>query len=98
MRKISGESHLSSSVNRGGTNSAAESQSSAEQPIRPAATVILVREAATSYEIFMLKRTSSAVFASGMYVVPGGKVDADDHHLEYDAHCFGPSKVQTCSR
>ena len=85
---------MSSSVNRGGTNSAAESQSNAEQPIRPAATVILVREAATSYEIFMLKRTSSAVFASGMYVFPGGKVDADDHHLEYDAHCFGPSKDQ----
>jgi len=42
----------------------------------------------------MLKRTSSAVFASGMYVFPGGKVDADDHHLEYDAHCFGPSKDQ----
>ena len=85
---------MSSSANHGGANPAAEPQSNAEQPIRPAATVILVREAATSYEIFMLKRTSSAVFASGMYVFPGGKVDADDHQLEYDAHRFGPSKDQ----
>lgn len=49
------------------------------QPIRPAATVIVVREAPSSYEIFMLKRTSKASFASGMYVFPGGRVDSDDH-------------------
>ena len=47
------------------------------QPIRPAATVIVVREAPSSYEIFMLKRTSKASFASGMYVFPGGRVDPD---------------------
>lgn len=85
---------MSSSANQGGADPAAQAQSNAEQPIRPAATVILVREAAISYEIFMLKRTSSAVFASGMYVFPGGKVDADDHQLEYDVHRFGPSKEQ----
>ena len=38
----------------------------AVQPIRPAATVILIREAPVSFEIFMLKRTSRASFASGM--------------------------------
>ena len=48
----------------------------AVQPIRPAATVILIREAPVSFEIFMLKRTSRASFASGMFVFPGGKVDA----------------------
>ena len=42
------------------------------QPIRPAATVIVVREASSSYEIFMLKRTSKASFASDMYVFPEG--------------------------
>ncbi len=64
------------------------------QPIRPAATVILIREAPVSYEIFMLKRTSKASFASGMYVFPGGKVDGDDHLYKYDAHRFGPSSGQ----
>lgn len=64
------------------------------QPIRPAATVILVREANPSYEIFMLKRTSQASFASGMYVFPGGRVDNDDHLHKYDEHRFGPTEAQ----
>ena len=45
------------------------------QPIRPAATVIIVRDAEQDFEIFMLKRTSGAAFAGGMYVFPGGRVD-----------------------
>ena len=64
------------------------------QPIRPAATVIVVREAAQSYEIFMLKRTSKASFASGMYVFPGGRVDSDDHLHAYDAYRHGPTEGQ----
>ncbi len=49
-----------------------------EQPIRPAATVIIARAAAPQYEILMLRRTNAAVFAGGMYVFPGGKIDAAD--------------------
>ena len=64
------------------------------QPIRPAATVIVVREAPSSYEIFMLKRTSKASFASDMYVFPGGRVDADDHLHKYDAFRHGPTESQ----
>ena len=64
------------------------------QPIRPAATAIVVREAAQSYEIFMLKRTSKASFASGMYVFPGGRVDSDDHLHAYDAYRHGPTEGQ----
>ena len=67
---------------------------SAVQPIRPAATIILVREAAESFEIFMLKRTSKASFASGMFVFPGGRVDSDDHLHKYDAHRHGPVDAQ----
>ena len=52
-------------------------------PIQFAATVVIVRDADPQYEIFMLRRTSSAVFAGGMYVFPGGMLDAadaaDDH-------------------
>jgi 8-oxo-dGTP pyrophosphatase MutT (NUDIX family) len=52
----------------------------AEIPIaaKPAATVMLLRDADHGIEVFMLRRTTSAAFASGMYVFPGGKVDAAD--------------------
>ena len=64
------------------------------QPIRPAATVILVRESEPSFQIFMLKRTSNAAFASGMFVFPGGRVDGDDHLHRYDQYRVGPSVAQ----
>jgi len=47
-------------------------------PIRPAATVMLLRDTAAGLEVFMLRRTNAAVFAGGMYVFPGGKVDPSD--------------------
>ena len=64
------------------------------QPIRPAATVIIVREAKIEFEVFMLKRISSASFASGMFVFPGGKVEQDDHLHKYDEYRIGPSEAQ----
>ena len=67
---------------------------SAVQPIRPAATIIVVREARASFEVFMLKRTSRASFASGMFVFPGGRVDGDDHLHKYDSFRFGPTEGQ----
>jgi 8-oxo-dGTP pyrophosphatase MutT (NUDIX family) len=68
------------------------------QPIRPAATVILVRDAVAGYEIFMLRRTSSAAFAGGMYVFPGGRVDGDDHLHLYDELRVGPTDAQVAQR
>ncbi len=64
------------------------------QPIRPAATVILVREAVEAYEILMLKRSSRSAFAGGMYVFPGGRVDADDHLQRYATMARGPTEHQ----
>ncbi|MGB8862357.1 MAG: NUDIX domain-containing protein [Ilumatobacteraceae bacterium] len=49
-----------------------------EVPIKPAATVMLLRDTANGLEVFMLRRTKNAVFAGGMYVFPGGKVDLAD--------------------
>jgi 8-oxo-dGTP pyrophosphatase MutT (NUDIX family) len=49
-----------------------------EIPIKPAATVMLLRDTADGLEVFMLRRTHAAAFAGGMYVFPGGKVDAAD--------------------
>src|ERR1700710_2864736 len=56
----------------------ADTPQSADVPVRPAATVMLLRDTDSGIEVFMLRRTHSAVFASGMYVFPGGKVDAND--------------------
>ena len=64
------------------------------QPIRPAATVILLREVAKGFEIFMLKRSGRSAFAGGMFVFPGGRVDGDDHLHRYDAVRQGPSDQQ----
>lgn len=47
-------------------------------PIRPAATVMLLRDAVDGVEVFMLRRTAAAAFAGGMYVFPGGRVDPAD--------------------
>ena len=47
-------------------------------PAKPAATVMLLRDADNGIEVFMLRRTTAAAFASGMYVFPGGKVDEAD--------------------
>lgn len=65
------------------------------QPIRPAATVILVRPVPNSYEIFMLRRTSKAAFAADMYVFPGGRVDPEDHFNKYAQVCTGPATEQS---
>ncbi len=51
-----------------------------EIPAKPAATVMLLRDAGSDagIEVFMLRRTRAAAFAGGMYVFPGGKVDEAD--------------------
>ena len=64
------------------------------QPIRPAASVILTRDTGAGFEILMLRRTATAAFAGGMYVFPGGRVDADDHLHAYDDIRRGPDAAQ----
>lgn len=39
---------------------------------------MLVRDVQAGIEVFMLRRTTAAAFAGGMYVFPGGKVDEAD--------------------
>lgn len=47
-------------------------------PVRPAATVMLLRDGDSGPEVFTLQRVSSMVFAGGMTVFPGGGVDPAD--------------------
>ncbi|MFK0084636.1 NUDIX hydrolase [Glutamicibacter sp. NPDC090743] len=50
----------------------------AEVPIRKAASVLLLREAAGGFEVFVQHRVNTMDFAAGMVVYPGGRVDAQD--------------------
>lgn len=47
-------------------------------PIRPAATIVLLRDTAQGVEVFMVRRTFSIAFMAGAHVFPGGRVDASD--------------------
>jgi len=55
----------------------------APQRPRAAATVILVREAAGSLEVYLLRRSRRASFMPGMHAFPGGRVDPADRNAEF---------------
>ncbi|MDB6063350.1 MAG: hypothetical protein JWM78_3453 [Verrucomicrobiaceae bacterium] len=46
--------------------------------IRPAATVVLLRENRGNVETLLLQRQAAVQFASGMWVFPGGRIDETD--------------------
>ena len=60
-------------------------------PIKPASTVIVLRDFPTAPKILMGQRGSKAVFMPNKYVFPGGRVDAGDHEIELahslNRHC-----------
>ena len=55
----------------------------------PAATVTLVRDASRGLEVLMLQRSHSLKFMPGVYVFPGGALDAADSSPEMQAMCAG---------
>ncbi|MFZ8998253.1 MAG: NUDIX hydrolase [Ilumatobacteraceae bacterium] len=70
----------------------------ADVPIRPAATVMLVRDSDDGPEVFMLQRTLSAAFARGQYVFPGGAVDDADHGELFESVCDGIDDAAASAR
>jgi glyoxylase-like metal-dependent hydrolase (beta-lactamase superfamily II)/8-oxo-dGTP pyrophosphatase MutT (NUDIX family) len=46
--------------------------------VRPAATVLLLRDGSNGLEVLMTRRSATASFAPGAYVFPGGGIDAAD--------------------
>lgn len=46
--------------------------------VRPAATVLLLRDGPSGLEVLMTRRSATASFAPGAYVFPGGGIDAAD--------------------
>lgn len=51
---------------------------SVASPVRPAATVVVLRDAAPGLEVLLLKRHGLSDVLGGAHVFPGGKVDASD--------------------
>lgn len=57
-----------------------------DQPIIPAATLVLFRETAgTAPELLMMERTGNMAFAAGAMVFPGGRIDPQDHEVAASA-------------
>jgi 8-oxo-dGTP pyrophosphatase MutT (NUDIX family) len=58
-------------------------------PVRPAATVVLLRPAGAGMQVYMQKRHADSDVLAGAYVFPGGKVDREDGAAEALAclHC-----------
>ncbi|WP_445169531.1 NUDIX hydrolase [Mycolicibacterium sp. Dal123E01] len=57
-------------------------------PIRPAATVMLIRDTADGISVFLMRRHRAMEFAGGVMVFPGGGVDDRDRNS--DIAWFGP--------
>ncbi|MGI8762288.1 MAG: NUDIX hydrolase [Jatrophihabitantaceae bacterium] len=57
--------------------------SGAQVPIRDAATVVLLRDGASGLQAWLLTRVTQMVFAAGMTVFPGGRVDDADAALPF---------------
>jgi glyoxylase-like metal-dependent hydrolase (beta-lactamase superfamily II)/8-oxo-dGTP pyrophosphatase MutT (NUDIX family) len=72
--------------------------STAKTEPRPAATILLLREMPAAPEVFMLQRTSKAVFLPGAFVFPGGALDADDSSGRAAQHVRGLDDAQASAR
>lgn len=58
---------------------------------RPAATVVLLRDAPDGMEVFMVVRHHQIDFASGALVFPGGRVEPGDRVIAEAPRCAGPA-------
>ena len=67
-------------------------------PIRPASTLVLLRDGEAGLEVFMLRRSQSAAFLGGAYVFPGGALDRQDHEPHLHARVVGVSEAEANER
>jgi 8-oxo-dGTP pyrophosphatase MutT (NUDIX family) len=56
---------------------------------RPASTVVLVRPAASGFQVFLVRRHDNVVFMAGAHVFPGGRVDEADYIDDPERWCDG---------
>ena len=62
-------------------------------PLRPAATVVMLRDAPVGLEVFLMKRHTLSDVLGGAYVFPGGKVDAADTEIDMAAYLDQPLRL-----
>ena len=60
----------------------------------PSATVTLVRDADAGIEVLMMQRNLKSGFVPGVYVFPGGALDAEDNSSAMRALCAGITDAQ----
>lgn len=53
-------------------------------PLRPASTVMVIRDSPPGLEVFMMRRHAASAFAPGFFVFPGGRVDGVDAAAELE--------------
>ena len=63
-------------------------QPQSDVPIRPAATILMVRDT-PEFEVLMVKRHHQIDFAAGALVFPGGKSHAGDEDPAWEQHTVG---------
>jgi 8-oxo-dGTP pyrophosphatase MutT (NUDIX family) len=56
---------------------------------RPAATLVLIRDAVEELEVLLTQRHHDSRFAGGDFVFPGGKIEPDDNPEDASAWCRG---------
>jgi 8-oxo-dGTP pyrophosphatase MutT (NUDIX family) len=56
-----------------------QAEEQAGTPLVPAATVVLLRDRPSGFEVLLLRRNAAVEFAGGMWVFPGGRIDPEDH-------------------
>ena len=68
--------------------------------VRPAATVMLVRDTPEGISVFLMRRHAAMEFAAGMTVFPGGGVDDRDTDADLSRNnaWFGPEPAWWASR
>src|SRR5260370_14079902 len=57
--------------------------------LRPAATVVVLRDSPAGPQVFMVRRHEGTAFMGGAYVFPGGRVDAGDRGVADPSWCDG---------
>ena len=62
-------------------------------PLRPAATILLLRDGAAGLEVFMVVRHHQIDFASGALVFPGGTGDPGDQAPGLRARADGADRL-----
>lgn len=67
------------------SNSLVEISDKAE-PVRPAATIVLVRDGREGLEALLVQRNKAVQHMGGMWVFPGGKVDESDYPADRDEY------------